>query len=411
MELNELKQEPSSDTQNESIVIDTLVDILRDELNTLSISCTSSANSVSSECQKKFLLHLINAKNKTDLLNMNKDLEQKLSETNEMYQNAIQKSSIKLSKVFVSIIDKAEKCAENLRHLKENYANQTRTEAIKEEIEEEKEEKKEEIVEEDEIVEIKQDVNHHASSNNAFCLIKKKYNLIWRTKNVMSEKMNPKVSRRYQIARKSSINASNDTKTATLLGKSCSDENSESINSIDSTFSPHCYLCYMCDKEFDSQRSLSQHMRVHSDVKRKRCDICDAEFIRLSTYKAHLLTHTDARPYKCEQCGKGFLKKPSLKYHLKKHAGIKPHRCHYCHKGFIQLNSLKTHLTIHTDNKPFKCEMCDKKFSQRQNLINHYKLHDNLKPFDCHECKKKFVQKSSLLQHVAKHHSESYVFE
>lgn len=60
------------------------------------------------------------------------------------------------------------------------------------------------------------------------------------------------------------------------------------------------------------------------------------------------------RRFQCSVCAKNFLKRTNLTDHLKIHANVKNFRCSICEKSFIQYGNLKAHMRCHTKEKPFK---------------------------------------------------------
>lgn len=60
------------------------------------------------------------------------------------------------------------------------------------------------------------------------------------------------------------------------------------------------------------------------------------------------------RRFQCSVCDKRFLKRTNLTDHLKIHANVKAFRCGICEKSFIQYGNLKAHMRCHTKEKPFK---------------------------------------------------------
>lgn len=87
------------------------------------------------------------------------------------------------------------------------------------------------------------------------------------------------------------------------------------------THSNTVYTCTQCGMKLNSKRTLKQHQKVHSDIMEHVCKICGAEFKRTKAYKEHLVTHSNMRPYACEYCDKTFTNGPNCRKHTReKHA-------------------------------------------------------------------------------------------
>lgn len=91
--------------------------------------------------------------------------------------------------------------------------------------------------------------------------------------------------------------------------------------------------------------------------------------VRLSAKKIQS-QHGDTKKYKkeCPICGTW---QQNLTQHMVVHTGIKKHVCEYCNKAFAQRGNLNIHLRIHTGNKPLKCVQCDKRFGDPSALKLH----------------------------------------
>ena len=105
------------------------------------------------------------------------------------------------------------------------------------------------------------------------------------------------------------------------------------------------YKCPICEKRF--RHNLWSHMETHKEVADLICDICSKAFKHKKTLSRHMRIHSDAR-YKCEVCGRKFIEKDVLKTHSLLHTtGPKRFKCGVCAKDFHHKISLKEHIRRH----------------------------------------------------------------
>lgn len=134
-----------------------------------------------------------------------------------------------------------------------------------------------------------------------------------------------------------------------------------------------CNFTCHCAKSFRSQKSLEEHMRVHTGEKPHKCDECGKSFTQRVHLNQHKRTHTGEKPYECSECRKCFSKSGHLSRHMQIHLGLRPFKCDVCDKAFIEMAILKRHYMIHTGEKPFTCDHCDKAYNQLTSLKLHMK--------------------------------------
>uniref|UniRef100_A0A8C9Z2G5 C2H2-type domain-containing protein n=1 Tax=Sander lucioperca TaxID=283035 RepID=A0A8C9Z2G5_SANLU len=163
------------------------------------------------------------------------------------------------------------------------------------------------------------------------------------------------------------------------------------------------FCCSVCGKRFFLKKTLTAHMRLHSEGNHFTCPVCKLVSSNRSTLVKHMRIHTGEKPFICSLCSKQFAQKGHLRRHLSVHTGDKPFSCSVCSKTFTQKGNLKKHMAIHTGEKPFSCSFCSKSFTQKGNLKQHLAVHTGEKPFSCSVCGERFTQKGHLKQHVSIH--------
>ena len=191
----------------------------------------------------------------------------------------------------------------------------------------------------------------------------------------------------------------------------CKYRNCNRIFSDDKTLQNHIrihtlekpFQCDKCRKSFACRTNLVSHQRTHTKEKPYQCGYCQMRFAHRYSHKNHIKTHTNEKPYQCEQCKRRFAVKGTLDGHMKTHTKEKPYQCQQCQKCFSVKNNLKRHMRIHTKEKPFQCDICGRSFNQRTSLQCHIRIHTKEKPYLCDLCGKAFAQLSSFNSHVKVH--------
>ena len=104
-----------------------------------------------------------------------------------------------------------------------------------------------------------------------------------------------------------------------------------------------CLECPQCGKKFEFKKSLSNHIKSHSDLKRFQCQDCGRRFKKEGDYIRHRNCCGAPHKYKCEKCA----------------------------KTFMNMNSLTNHIRVHNNEKPFQCSNCSARFKKLGDMTNH----------------------------------------
>lgn len=173
--------------------------------------------------------------------------------------------------------------------------------------------------------------------------------------------------------------------------------------------------CEKCDKTFNKEEKLVEHMRTHSPRTRMfSCQTCKRKFTTEILLQHHEIIHSDLitqiKPESKNSCivcgGKGFKSRTELENHTKEHkelAETESINCPHCEKRFSKLNNLLRHLRSHEENKTHSCNVCFKTFAMGQELIDHLNRHKGFTPHTCHICSKSYMQISKLKNHMKTH--------
>lgn len=178
------------------------------------------------------------------------------------------------------------------------------------------------------------------------------------------------------------------------------------------------------ESDFETGRTTSTppttpsipHSKRPSDTRKLACHYkgCDKTFNRQARLNEHLRSHTNTRPFKCPHCPKDFLRDTHLKHHVKSaHSNVRDYTCSYtgCGKGFATGTRLRRHEATHSGKNKYICtgyEGCDQTFRKKETLSRHVlKDHEETKPFPCTDvnsgtgemCKKKFDTAEKLRSH------------
>ena len=169
--------------------------------------------------------------------------------------------------------------------------------------------------------------------------------------------------------------------------------------------------CPECGKQFVNANNLRLHMFTHSDEKRFDCAICGRHFRQPDCRDQHQKTHLADANHICSECGDVFKTSRSLKLHREAQHNIEArHECQTCGKFFKYGSALSRHKVLHSGEKRYKCEACEKSFATSYSLQCHLRSHAGVKQFACSICEASFTQRENLNRHIKKvHKAHSYI--
>lgn len=78
------------------------------------------------------------------------------------------------------------------------------------------------------------------------------------------------------------------------------------------------HICKVCGRTFNAKSRLTEHSKIHSEVKKFACTYCSKSFMKQISLQEHLNIHTGMRPYECVVCLKTFASRPNWKKHLRR---------------------------------------------------------------------------------------------
>ena len=106
------------------------------------------------------------------------------------------------------------------------------------------------------------------------------------------------------------------------------------------------FPCPLCGKVFTTDVRLYKHKVIHSKKEKEPCHICQ-KMVSAYCMSEHLKLHEEGQKYKCEECDKEFILKKQLNQHKKGHLGrSEKSECKIC-GDMLSPYALKHHFKIH----------------------------------------------------------------
>ena len=189
-------------------------------------------------------------------------------------------------------------------------------------------------------------------------------------------------------------------------------------------------------ENFNNEKKSKLTARTQKPIKDKKiakklyCSYCDKGFNKNFDLAQHVRSHTGERPYQCVICGRGFAQKSNVKKHMATHkvwplghktlpsgevAGTEQaeegqvgagtsYECPYCRESLATYLQLKTHLKVHEEEKSYKCIVrgCGLMFHDLALFLDHTRSHQD-KLYRCHICSKMFKDLNQLNLHSYSH--------
>ena len=151
------------------------------------------------------------------------------------------------------------------------------------------------------------------------------------------------------------------------------DAQEELNDHVTKTHKPKQHTCFICNKVFNSRNGLKVHLMKHNNEGRYNCQFCNKPFTTIQHLRGHENKHRNEKPYKCDICQRSYTYHASLKAHYKYCAPKKPVdlKCKICEKVCLTLNGLKEHKRAKHSNKIMRCEKCDAAFEWRVSYRRH----------------------------------------
>lgn len=123
------------------------------------------------------------------------------------------------------------------------------------------------------------------------------------------------------------------------------------------------FQCSDCSKCFKDSTSLKKHLEIHSNISFE-CLLCGQRSSTRYTLREHMLVHSDEKRYKCQYCGNTFKRYKTLK--VKNFSFI-------WFYNFLPNPISQNHWILHTGMRLYECSFCDITYSKEPNLRAHKK--------------------------------------
>ena len=79
------------------------------------------------------------------------------------------------------------------------------------------------------------------------------------------------------------------------------------------------YSCDKCSNLFNTKSDLTEHLKVHTLLKKKQCNVCGTMFHSKDDVKQHMKTHISDISFPCKYCEQKFKDNNELVYHTQTH--------------------------------------------------------------------------------------------
>ena len=98
--------------------------------------------------------------------------------------------------------------------------------------------------------------------------------------------------------------------------------------------------------------------------------------------------HIDLKSYKCTECNKSFQKNESLEQHMEgAHLKFKLLQCNDCEDFFRTKKNFEKHMVdVHPNIQPFECNICKASFSIKKHFNKHMARRHQSLSFKCKNC-------------------------
>ena len=140
------------------------------------------------------------------------------------------------------------------------------------------------------------------------------------------------------------------------------------------------FSCHLCLKEFVQASSLKTHYKMHADDRSHSCPLCEKRFLVATNLRLHiqrLHMQQNQANYICYFCQKEFQSCAMFSCHIKCHVEVHKRNnvCKVCHRACECASKLKHHMISHSADRSFVCAVCNQTFKYKGSLARHGECH------------------------------------
>ncbi|XP_058060816.1 zinc finger protein Xfin-like isoform X2 [Anopheles bellator] len=166
------------------------------------------------------------------------------------------------------------------------------------------------------------------------------------------------------------------------------------------------FFCPLCFKQFDDQKTLSDHHKTHL-CSNADCTKCGPALRNELNFAIRTYDGVeDKRETVCNVCQRVLPTFEQFQNHFHYHTSRVPFYCYHCRVEFNDKRELYTHAKAHLPrvSQSYTCKICSKVFSTKGNFKRHLKSHETVRAFACDRCFKQYDYKSALEAHLKRSH-------
>lgn len=166
--------------------------------------------------------------------------------------------------------------------------------------------------------------------------------------------------------------------------------NEQSLSKHISLFhSNQSYVCDQCGATFIHRSTKISHMsKVHGMKKPFECSYPDCGFscLKKDRFTAHIEKHENPdKMFPCPICQQEFKSYNSMTQHRAKHLTKRTFICATCSKQFLDKRNYNVHMKLHTGEGLYNCPSCGHGFNRKDHLQTHQKRKNHYAPSDAQE--------------------------
>ncbi|XP_062544154.1 PR domain zinc finger protein 5-like [Armigeres subalbatus] len=170
------------------------------------------------------------------------------------------------------------------------------------------------------------------------------------------------------------------------------------------------YPCRYCETSYFTANELKLHVTVaHLNTAKLQCNECGLAFKNNKSLSLHMKTHSEQRSFSCDECSMTFKTPAILRRHQNNvHRGIK-FNCTMCTVSYGRKDKLRMHMEkIHKVQTYFPCEICLKSFTTALDLDEHIDHHRHPKELECPTCLSAFLDAKDFEEHLCITYRDDY---